>query len=134
MPAAGEAQVVARYLHPLVVLRSSQHPLQQLPVVGLQLALLPQRAASILDPRRKRVADGLQLAEVEHPPLARERRHLRRHLQTAKCLSHEPRQLGFEAADLAPQLGPSEALVASYPQCTPAVSFEQMRHTHSECS
>ena len=134
VPAAGQPEVIARDLHPLVVLRGLEHPLQQLLVAGLELVALPQAATSILDPRRERVANSLQLTQIEHPRLARKRRHVRRQLQTAECLADQPRQLGFEPSDLAPQLHTSEALVASHPQRVVAVSFEQTGHTRSECS
>lgn len=70
MAAARQAKVVARDPHPPVVPRRGQHPLQQLAVAGLELAPLPQRAMRVLDPRRQRVANRLQLTEVEHATLA----------------------------------------------------------------
>lgn len=123
MPAAGQAEVVARDLHPLVVLRRLQHPLQQLVVAGFELLALPQGPTGVLDPRRERVANRLQLAQVEHPRLARARRHVSGHLQAAKSLGHQSRQLSFEAPDLAPQLDPGEPLVPLDPQRKPAVSL-----------
>jgi hypothetical protein len=134
VPTARQAQIVARDLHPLVVLRRLEHPLQQLAVARFELVALPQGAACVLDPRRKRVADRLQLAQIENARLGREGRHIRRQLQAAERLSHKPPQLGFEPPDLAPQLGTSEALVAPCPQRIATVSFEQLRHTRPECS
>jgi hypothetical protein len=41
MAATWQAEVIARDLHPLVVLRGGKHPLQELVVTGLELVLLP---------------------------------------------------------------------------------------------
>lgn len=124
MPAARQAEVVTRDLHPLVVPRGLEHALQQLVVAALELVTPAQGAAGILNPRRKSVADRLQLAEVEQARLARERRRLTGHLQTAEGLAQQSRLLGFEAADLAPQLSAGEALVPIHRRCKPAISLQ----------
>jgi hypothetical protein len=131
--AAGQAEVVAGDPQPLVLVRRGQHPLQQLLVAGLELALLSQGEAGVLDLHRERVADDLQLAEVERPRLTREGGHARANPQTREGLGGERPQLSFEAADLAPQLDPGEALLASCPQRTSPISFEQLGHTRPEC-
>lgn len=98
-------------------------------IAGLELVALAQGTARVLDPRRKRIADRLQLAEVQHARLTREGRHVAGNPHAAKCFGDEARKLAFEPPDLAPQLTTGEALVATHTQRTPTVSFEQMRHS-----
>jgi transposase len=131
--AARLAEVGARDAHPLEVLRASQHRLQQLAVAGLELGAPPQRAARVLNPLRKRVANRLQLAQVQRSRLTRHGGHIGDQLDTREGLGNQGRQLPLEAADLPPQLGASEALVTTNSQRSSRVSFEQIRHTQVEC-
>ncbi len=133
MAATRLAEVVARDAQPLEVLRTGEHPLQQLAVAGLELGPLAQCAARVLDPIGQGVANRLQLTQIECSRLAREGRHVRGNFEPREGLRHQSRELPFEAPDLTPQLGAGEALVAAYPQRTSRVSFEQIRHTQAEC-
>lgn len=127
--AARQAEIVARDLHPLEVLRSREHAVEQLMVAGLELVALAQRPAGVLDPRREGVADRLQLAEVERARLPRERRHAGIEPEPREGLGDQGGELPIEAADLAAELGAGKPLVAAYPQRVEVVSFEQMRHS-----
>src|SRR5262249_48513239 len=111
--AARLADVGARDPQPPVLGGGVEHALEQLAVAGLQLAALPQREPRLTDPGRKRVADRLQIAQAERPRLARHRADCSIELQAREGLRDERAQLGLEAADLAPQLRPGKALVAS---------------------
>jgi hypothetical protein len=91
VPTPRQAQIVARDLHPPVVLRRSEHALQQLAIVGLELVTLPQGTACVLDPHRQRVANRLQLTEVQHARLARERGHVGQKRQARKRLGRKRR-------------------------------------------
>lgn len=128
MAAADLAEVVARDPQPLVALRGREHPLEQLAVAGLELLALAQSGASVLDPARQRVADGLQLTEVERPWLAGEGRHAGVDADAREGLGGEAREDTLEVSDLAPQLGAGGELVAAYQQSAVAVSIQQMRH------
>jgi hypothetical protein len=132
--ATGLAKIVARDAQPLEVLGAGEHPLQQLAIAGLELGAVAQGLARVLDPIRKSVANRLQLAKVECPRLARDGGHVGDELQTREGIGHQGRELSLEAADLTPQLGAGEPLVAAYPQRASRVSFEQIRHTQTECS
>jgi hypothetical protein len=133
MTAARLAEIGARDAHPLEVLRADEHPLEQLAVAGLELGPPPQSAARVLDPVRKGVANGLQLAQVQRSRLARNRGHVRDQLEPREGLGNQSGQLPLETADLTPQLGASETLIAANSQRTSRVSFEQIRHTQVEC-
>ena len=74
------------------------------------------------------VAHTLQLAEAEHPRLGGGGEDLAADLDSPECLAEETRQLTLEPADLAPQLGAREALVAPGAKPSESVSFEQSRH------
>ena len=71
-----------------------------------------ERQARLGDPRRERVAHPLQLAEAEHPRLGRDGGDPQSISTRAEGLGEEAGELALEAADLAPQLGAREALVA----------------------
>lgn len=131
MPVAAtwRADVVARDLHPLVLGGGRQHPLQQLAVAGLQLGALVELPASSADPGGQRVADGLELAQVQRPRPARYRRHRGVDLQPREGLGDKGAELVLEAPDLAPQLGPREPLVATDPNRSARVSIQEIRHS-----
>jgi len=54
-----------------VIGRSSQHPLQQLAIAGLQLGPILQLTPRNPDPGRERIADGLEVAEIKRTRLPR---------------------------------------------------------------
>jgi hypothetical protein len=109
--AAGQAKVVAAYLHPLEVLRCGQHPAQQLVIVGLHAGALSQRQARVGDPLGQVVTQLLELAEVEDPRLGRDRVNPVTDFDPPEALGEEAGELMLEVADLTPQLDASEALV-----------------------
>jgi hypothetical protein len=128
--AAGQAEVVAGDLHPLVLGRGCQHPLQKLVVALLQLITLIKRALRLADPLRQRIANRLQLAEVEDTGGTGGRGDRSVDLEPLEALADQGAELHFEVPDLAPQLRPREPLVATRAKHDPAVSVEQIRHTH----
>lgn len=129
MPVAAAvlADVLAGDAHPLVLGGSGEHAAEQLPVARLQPGLAAQRVARLGDPPGEAVAHPLQLSQVGDVRDAR-RPDAGRDRQPREGLRREPQQLPLEAADLAAQLGPREALVASDQQRVPLLSFEQIRH------
>lgn len=89
MAAAGLADIGARDLQPLVLGRGGQHPLQQLAVAGLELGLRPQLAPCSADPSCQRIADRLQVAEIQRPRLTRDRRNSGIDLQAREGVGKE---------------------------------------------
>jgi hypothetical protein len=87
-----------------------------------------QGQARLGDPLRQIVAQPLQLSQVEDPRLWRERVDPMADLDPAEGLGKERGELALEAADLAPQLGPGEALVDLDAKPHRALSCEQIRH------
>ncbi len=128
MTAPRRADVGARDPQPLEIRGRGKHPLEQLPVAGLDLGSLAEGAARLGDPGREGVADPLQLAEADQPRLASRGWHPDVDLDTGKRLGGKAAELVLEAADLAPQLGASEALVAPYANSGEGLSVEQLRH------
>ena len=105
VPTAGLADVGTADPDPLVVLRGSEHVLEQFTVGLLDEGALGEGAMRLGEAGRERVADLLQLAEVEDArrpdgvdPI--------RHVDAPHPLGDQPRQLPFELADLPPQLIP----------------------------
>ena len=133
VPAAGHANVIARYPHPLEVGRPSQHLIEQLAVAGLDVGALPVGIAGLADSRRELVANPLQLPQPDHPWLVSRRSDAELQFQARKGVDEEACQLMLEPSYLPPQLGSGEALVASYPKCCEVVSFKQIRHRSFEC-
>lgn len=106
-----EAEVLPGDPHPLEVLGSGEHPLDQLAVLGLDPGPLGEALASFGNAVGELIAHGLQLAEVEH---ARCRGHGSDpvgNLGVAEGIAEEVRQLRLELGDLPPQLQPRPALV-----------------------
>lgn len=134
MAAARLAEVVARDPHPLVILRRSQHPFQELAVAGLQLVPLPVGAAGVLDPGREGVTDPLQLAQGEGLRRVGDGRDAGGDLETREGLGDEGRELRLQPSHLPAQLGAGEPLVAAHPERDSALSVQQMGHTGFECS
>lgn len=132
MAAARLADVGAGDAQPLVLGGRGEHPLQQLAVGGLDLGALGERLACRGDPRHQRVADPLQLAEADDARLARRRRHAGLDREARERLGREPRQLPLQAADLAPQIGSRQALVALR-GLNPGERVDQLWHNPFEC-
>jgi len=126
--AARLADVGAFDLDPLEVRRGRQHLRQQLAVGGLDALALAQRHASIGNPFGQLVAQPLELAQVEDPRLRRDGADPVPYLDSAERGGEEPGQLALQASDLAPQLGPGEALVNLDRKRGKAVSYEQIGH------
>jgi hypothetical protein len=122
------AEVGARDAQPLELGRGGEHPLQQPPVVLLDRGALAQGAPRLANAGSESIAHPLQLAEADQARLARRGRHSRVDLDTGKRLRGKPAELGLEAADLAPQLGASEALVALDSNPSEVVPVEQLHH------
>src|SRR5215211_3074848 len=111
VPAAVETEVFAGDADPLEVLRSGEHPLDQGAILVLDLAPLDQRLARLGDAVGERVAQRLQLAEVEQPRRAGEGLDAVGYLGVAESLAEEDGQLRLELGDLPAQLRPGSALV-----------------------
>lgn len=112
MAAARLADVAAGDPHPLVRDRVGKHPLQELPVAGLDQRALVERDAGLADPGGEVVTDALQLTEVEHTRLRRAGGYRAIQLDPWKGLGEETGELLLEPTDLAPQLGAGEPLVS----------------------
>ncbi len=131
--AAGLADVGVGDAHPLVLGGGVEHATQQLSVLSLQLVLLPEGQPGSRDPIRQRVAHALQVPQARDPRLAARGGDAGVDLDPREGLDHEARELTLESADLAAQLGASEALVAPHSKRIRCVSFEQIRHRPFEC-
>jgi len=112
---------------PLVSGGIREHARQQLPVAVPKLGLLGERPARLADPLGQRVAHALQLIETGDPRRTRPPGDAGVDLAQREGLGDEAGQLTLEAPDLAPQLGPREALVASLKSGV-SLPFEQTRH------
>jgi hypothetical protein len=112
--AAGLADVGAADADPRVALRGGEHVLEQLAVGLLDEGALGEGAVGLGEAGRERVADLLQLAEVEDPwrPGGD---YAVRHVDPAEAVGNEPRDLPLELADLTPQLLPRLRLVDLQP-------------------
>jgi hypothetical protein len=113
---------------PLVLGRLGQHLLEQLAVARLEFVLLDQGPAGDGDPIGEGVANSLQVLQARHPRHVRAGGHVDVEDDAGKGLGREAGKLVLEAADLAPQLGAREALVASHSKHRECVSIEQFWH------
>lgn len=127
--AAGLADIGARDLQPLVLRGLGQHPLEQLTVAGLQFGLRLKLAPCVADPAGQRVANRLQLAQVEGARLGGDRSDTGVDLHSLESVGEKRAELGFQAPDLAPQLCPREPFVAIHAKRGTRLSFEQVRHS-----
>ena len=109
--AAVQPQVFAGDPHPLEVLRGGQHPIDQPSVLLLDPGALDQGRPRLGDAIGQRVADLLELAEIEDAGRGGNRLNLVRYLDMAESLGKEPAQLRLEPGDLAAQLEPGLALI-----------------------
>ena len=117
---AGLSDVVARNPHPLELGRIGEHRTQKLAVTGLELGALIEPQPRLSDPSREFIAHPLQLAQAEHPRLARDAAELGADLHPAKGVGEKAGQLPLEPANLAPQLGARQALIGRFepqPEC-----------------
>lgn len=127
------AQVGPRDSQPLVLGRSDEHPLEQLPIGALNLGAIVERSPRLGDPGGQGVAHRLELTEIESFRLHCDRRHRRGESEARKGLAHQARELTLQATDLTPQLSAGEELVATDEKLSPAVSIQQIRHNPFEC-
>lgn len=128
MAAAGLTDVGAGDPHPLVLGRGRDHLLEQLAIAPLQLVLSTQGQTRRGDAVGEDIPNALQVLQVRHPRRIRAGRHRRIDRDARESLRREARELVLEAADLTPQLGAGEALVAPQPKHRERVSIEQLRH------
>jgi hypothetical protein len=109
--AAGLADVGAADPHPAVVAgRLDQGP-QQFAVGTLGRGPRGEGGTGVADALGQRVAQALELAEVEQSRCRNRRRDRMGDGDAAEAVEGEASQLVLEAADLAAQLGTREALV-----------------------
>jgi hypothetical protein len=127
VPAAGLADVRARDLQPFVLRGGLDHAPQQLAISPLDLLALAKRGAGEGDAGGEGVSHALELLEAGEPRAARPRGDPNVDLHSREGLYREPGELALEAADLAAQLGSSEALVAIDSKRN-RLSCEQLRH------
>ena len=128
MPAAGLADVGMRDANPLVLGGRRQHLPQPLAIPRLQLGSLPQRKARRGDPCRQCVAHLLELLEAGDARLGEGGGNRGIDCDTRKGVGGEAGELVLKAADLAPQLGARQALVASHLKRRQRHPIEQIRH------
>jgi hypothetical protein len=129
VPAAVEPQVFPGDLDPLEVLRRGKHLLDELAVLVLDSPPLHQRSPGLGDPVGEPVADGLELAEVEHPRSGRGGLDPVRDLGVSEGLGEEIGELGLEAGDLPAQLQSRPSLVDRDPKPGEFLLSQQSRHS-----
>ena len=133
MAAALKAKVLPGDPDPLEVLRSSEHLLDQLAVLVLDLAPLHQGLPCLGIPLGEAIAHRLQLTEVENPWRRSEGTDAVGNLRVAESLSEELAQLSFETADLAAQLQTRLPLVDPGAEPDELIAFQQSGHLQ-KCS
>ena len=112
MAAAGLAEVCPGDAQPLVLARGGEHPLEHVAVGGLELGALGEGAACVGDPACEDVTDLLQLTEADQTRPPAVDGNSRIDGEAREGLRGKMVQLLLEAADLAPQLGAGQTLVA----------------------
>jgi hypothetical protein len=127
VPTAGLADVRVGDPQPLVLGGGLGHLPQQFAISLLDLASLAKRDASATDAVGEGVPYALELVETGEPRAARRRGNPNVDFHSRKGLDRELGELALEAANLAAQLDPSEALVAPESKRN-RLSFEQFRH------
>jgi hypothetical protein len=110
MAAARQAEVGAADPQPVEAGRVGEHLVEQFLVGLLEGIALDQRPARIGDPAGERVANLLELAQVEHPRRPRGGDAVR-HGDAAESFGDQPGELTLELADLPAQLGAGQTLV-----------------------
>jgi hypothetical protein len=96
------AEIGAGDPQPLELGRLGEHPLEQLPVGGLERGSLGEGIARRRDPRRQSVANLLQLTQADQSRLSGRGWDRRIDREAGECLAREPGQLLLEPADLTP--------------------------------
>lgn len=109
---AGLAKLGAGDAQPLVLGGGDKHALEQLAVGGLHLGALGEGFARLGDATGEAVANSLQLTEVDQARRRRGGVDAGIDGEARKSLCHQLRELALEPADLAPQFGAGQALVA----------------------
>jgi hypothetical protein len=108
--AARQAEVGAADPQPREAGGVGEHLVEQFAVRLLEGLAIDQRAARLADADGERVADLLQLAQVEHPRRPRGGDPVR-HVHPAEPFGDQPGELTLEPADLPAQLGAGQTLV-----------------------
>jgi hypothetical protein len=108
--AARQAEIGAADPQPVEAGGIGEHLVEQLPVGLLEGIPLDQRAPRLRDATGERVADLLQLAQVEHPRGSR-RRHPMRHVDATEPFGDQAAKLTLELADLPAQLCAGQTLI-----------------------
>jgi hypothetical protein len=108
--AAFEAEVGAADADPPVLGGRGDHRLDQVAVGILEGDALGERALGVGDPAGERVADALQLTEVEDPARPGGVDPVRDD-HASEPLGDQPRQLALQPPDLTPQLDAGQALI-----------------------
>lgn len=105
-----------------------QHRCQEVAVRGLLAGPLAQGAATGGDVRGQRVAQALQLPEIEQARLSGQRWYPVLDLHPAPALREEAGELTLEGTYLAPQLRASRSLVDRVGERRETVSDEESLH------
>jgi hypothetical protein len=108
--AAGQAEVGAADPQPAVGSGVGKHRVEELAVRLLDGVALDQRTGRVGDPAGERVANLLELTQVEHPRRSRGADPVR-HVDPPEALGHQAAELTLEPADLPPQLGAGQTLI-----------------------
>ena len=111
MATAVQAQVLPGDANPLEVLWRREHPLDEIAILVLEPLPLHQRPLRLGDAVGEPVADGLQLAQVEHPRGGGDGVDPVRNLGATEAVAEAGGKLGLEPGDLPPQLQARPALV-----------------------
>jgi hypothetical protein len=119
--AAREAEVVATDPQPAVGGGVGKHLVEEFAVALLEGIALEERAAGIGEAAGERVADLLELAQVEHPRRSRCGDPVRDD-DAPETLDDQPGELTLELGDLPAQLSAGQTLVDRDP-------FEHPRHS-----
>jgi hypothetical protein len=137
MAAPRLADIGAADADPRVALRGGEHVLQKFAVGLLDEGAVGEGAVGFGEAGRERVADFLQLAEVEDPRRPRGTDPIG-NLDPSQPLGDEPGHLPFELADLPAQLIPRPRLISlARTTCRPAgdrklrlplLPLKQIRH------
>lgn len=107
--------------------RGRQHALEQRPVAGLELGALLELPLRHPHPLGERVAQRLELTEPQQTRRPGDRRHRGIDRGVPETLRDQLAEPPLEAADLAPQLRPREALVSLQARQQRGIS---QPHTH----
>jgi hypothetical protein len=121
--AARQAEIGATDPQPAVGGGFGKHVVEERPVGFLEGVALDQRPARLGDPAGERVADLLELPEVEHPRRSRGFDPVRDD-DAPEALGDQPAELTLELGDLPAQLGAGQPLVDRDP-------FEHSPHSRS---